>query len=77
MATKKIKTKTCQFQKLKTREDSDDSENPKIVKKGDKPKVQDLIQDQCDDLAISKAQEDIKVSVTSFKLELRVPHVLV
>jgi hypothetical protein len=48
-------------------ENEDNSDTPKIVK--NKPKVRDLIQAQRDDLAISKAQEDMKVSVTSFKRE--------
>jgi hypothetical protein len=49
---------------LESREDNegDDLETPK-KKKGVKPKVRDLIEDQRDDLAIQKAQEDMDVSV--------------
>ena len=47
----------------------------KIKKKGDKPKVWDLIKAQCEDLAIPKGQKDhdsdidMEVSVTSFKID--------
>jgi hypothetical protein len=45
------------------------SETPKIKTK---PKVRDLIQAQRDDLAIPNlAQDDMEVSVTSFKWELK------
>jgi hypothetical protein len=49
-------------------DDEDDLETPKKKKKGDKPKVRDLIETQRDDFAI--LQEDMEVSVTL--LELRV-----
>ena len=60
-------------------DDEDDEETLKKKKKGDKPKIQDLIEAQrCqnDDLAIPKAQEDMEVSVTSLEFE-SIPHVLV
>jgi hypothetical protein len=53
-----------------TDENEDDSETPK-KKKGDKPKVRDLIEAQRDELAIPKAPEDLDMEV-SVKLELRV-----
>jgi hypothetical protein len=43
-------------------EDEED-QTPKKKKKGKKPKVRDLIEAQRDDLAISKAPEDMEVSV--------------
>jgi hypothetical protein len=51
-----------------------ESETPKKKKKGVKPKVRDLIKARRDDLAISKAQKGMEVSVTL--LESRLPHVL-